>query len=170
MRSSRRSPSPSRADPPTRSPKKRCGAGAGSNDMRWSIIRLIWLRELRDQLRDRRTLFMIVVLPLLLYPVLGYAVLQFAFGFAEKPSVIGVVGSDTSHEFPKRQSATGGLSPLPWLAWLRTTTQSLDAWAGSASLAAASHGPLDYPPLINGGAFASFAGPFSPVQVRLLIA
>src|SRR5439155_172651 len=27
--------------------------------MRWSIIRLIWLRELRDQLRDRRTLFMI---------------------------------------------------------------------------------------------------------------
>ena len=46
--------------------------------MRWSIIRLIWLRELRDQLRDRRTLFMIVGLPLLLYPVLGFAVLQFA--------------------------------------------------------------------------------------------
>src|SRR5438034_624090 len=34
--------------------------------MRWSIIRLIWLRELRDQLRDRRTLFVMVVLPLLL--------------------------------------------------------------------------------------------------------
>src|SRR5436309_3050550 len=30
--------------------------------MRWSIIRLIWLRELRDQLRDRRTVFMIAVL------------------------------------------------------------------------------------------------------------
>ena len=43
--------------------------------MRWSIIRLIWLRELRDQLRDRRTVFMIVGLPLLLYPLLGFAVL-----------------------------------------------------------------------------------------------
>ena len=52
--------------------------------MRWSIIRLIWLRELRDQLRDRRTLFMIAGLPLLLYPVLGFAVLQFAVGFVEQ--------------------------------------------------------------------------------------
>ena len=32
--------------------------------MRWRIIRLIFRRELRDQLRDRRTLFMIVVLPI----------------------------------------------------------------------------------------------------------
>ena len=39
--------------------------------MRWSIIRLIWVRELRDQLRDRRTLFMIAVLPIILYPVAG---------------------------------------------------------------------------------------------------
>ena len=39
--------------------------------MRWSIIRVIWLRELRDQLRDRRTVFMIVVLPLLIYPLAG---------------------------------------------------------------------------------------------------
>ena len=33
--------------------------------MRWSIIRTIWHRELRDQLRDRRTLLMILGLPLL---------------------------------------------------------------------------------------------------------
>ena len=44
--------------------------------MRWSIIRLIFFRELRDQLRDRRTVFMIAVLPLVLYPVLGTAVVQ----------------------------------------------------------------------------------------------
>ena len=49
--------------------------------MRWSIIRLIWLRELRDQLRDRRTVFMIAVLPILLYPVLGFGVLQFAHAY-----------------------------------------------------------------------------------------
>src|SRR5262245_6895962 len=41
-----------------------------NNPMRWSIIRLIWFRELRDQLRDRRTVFMIVLLPIVLYPLL----------------------------------------------------------------------------------------------------
>src|SRR5579872_3447107 len=76
-----------------------------SSRMRWSIIRLIWLRELRDQLRDRRTLFMIVGLPLLLYPVLAFAVLQFAVGFVEKPSTIGIVTADGSRDFPPRAPA-----------------------------------------------------------------
>src|SRR5438093_1235400 len=74
--------------------------------MRWPIIRLIWLRELRDQLRDRRTLFMMAGLPLLLYPVLGLAVLQFAVGFVQKPSTIGIVaGPFRSREFPARAPA-----------------------------------------------------------------
>ncbi len=60
--------------------------------MRWSIVRLIWARELRDQLRDRRTVFMVVVLPLLLYPILGFGLLQFAQGLGRQQSVIGVVG------------------------------------------------------------------------------
>ncbi len=63
--------------------------------MRWSMIRLIWFRELRDQLRDRRTIFMIAVLPLILYPVLGAAVLQlFAAGLGDSPVVIGIVGAE----------------------------------------------------------------------------
>src|SRR5438445_7836729 len=71
--------------------------------MRWSIIKLIWLRELRDQLRDRRTLFMIAGLPLLLYPVLGICVLTFALQFFEKPSRIGVARpSGDRLEFPYR--------------------------------------------------------------------
>jgi sodium transport system permease protein len=61
--------------------------------MRWSIIRLIWVRELRDQLRDRRTILMIVGLPLLLYPLVGFGLMQFALGFVKKTSVIGVVGA-----------------------------------------------------------------------------
>jgi hypothetical protein len=74
--------------------------------MRWPIVRLIWLRELRDQLRDRRTLFMIAGLPLLLYPVLGFAVLQFAVGFVQKPSTIGLVsGPFRSRDFPPRAPA-----------------------------------------------------------------
>ena len=44
--------------------------------MSWTNVKLIYLRELRDQLRDRRTLFTIVVLPLLLYPLMGMSVFQ----------------------------------------------------------------------------------------------
>jgi len=39
-------------------------------------VKLILAREIRDQLRDRRTLFMIFVLPILLYPLLGTAYFQ----------------------------------------------------------------------------------------------
>ena len=60
--------------------------------MRWSIIRVIWMRELRDQLRDRRTIFMIAVLPILLYPLAGFGLLQLAAGLGQKPQVVGVYG------------------------------------------------------------------------------
>jgi sodium transport system permease protein len=62
--------------------------------MRWSIIRLIWVRELRDQLRDRRTILMIAVLPILLYPIAGVGLMQLALGFLKKQNVIGVVGKE----------------------------------------------------------------------------
>ena len=42
--------------------------------MKWSRIKLICRREIRDQLRDRRTLFMVFVLPVLLYPGLALGV------------------------------------------------------------------------------------------------
>ena len=44
--------------------------------MNLSNVKLIYLREMRDQLRDRRTLFLIAVLPLLLYPLLGMSFFQ----------------------------------------------------------------------------------------------
>lgn len=44
--------------------------------MNWSNVKLIFLREVRDQMRDRRTMFMIFVLPILLYPFLGMAFFQ----------------------------------------------------------------------------------------------
>ena len=72
--------------------------------MRWSIIRLIWIREIRDQLRDRRTIFMIAVLPVLLYPVAGFGVMQLAVGFLTQKSVIGVAGAD--HLRPWHSPAT----------------------------------------------------------------
>ncbi len=46
--------------------------------MNWRHIHLIYVREMRDQLRDRRTLFTITILPLLLYPLLGLLMMQIA--------------------------------------------------------------------------------------------
>src|SRR5207247_8592947 len=78
-----------------------------STSMRWSIIRIIWLRELRDQLRDRRTLFMVAGLPLLLYPILGVAVLKFAAGFVDRKVTVGIVGgAGPVRDFPPRPAAT----------------------------------------------------------------
>lgn len=56
--------------------------------MRWFIICTIWLREMPDQLRDRRTLLMILGLSIVLYPLLGLGLLCFAVGFTQKPSVM----------------------------------------------------------------------------------
>src|SRR4051794_28637145 len=58
--------------------------------MRWPVVRTIWFREVRDQLRDRRTLFMILVLPLLLYPALGMAFTQFTVVLVERPVTVGI--------------------------------------------------------------------------------
>ena len=43
---------------------------------------------------------MVAVLPLLIYPVLGVAVLQFAFGLTDRASVIGIVGAENLPEAP----------------------------------------------------------------------
>ena len=60
--------------------------------MSWQNVKLVLHREVRDQLRDRRTLFMIAVLPLLLYPLLGmsmFQVLQFVSEHATRVRVVG---------------------------------------------------------------------------------
>jgi sodium transport system permease protein len=68
--------------------------------MNWSNVKLIFLREVRDQLRDRRTLFTIAVLPLLLYPLLGMTFLQVAQFVHERPTHIWVVGADHLSQDP----------------------------------------------------------------------
>lgn len=126
--------------------------------MRWSIIRTIWLREMRDQMRDRRTLFMILGLPLILYPLLGLGLLQFAVGLAETPSVIGVVsGPSGKKSFPPRDPPHAGLSPAPVLAWLAALPgDALSQPCAAVALAQASHLHHDYPQLIESGQFTVF--------------
>ncbi|MBI3839329.1 MAG: CPBP family intramembrane metalloprotease [Planctomycetia bacterium] len=68
--------------------------------MNWSNVKLILMREVRDQLRDRRTLFMIAVLPLLLYPLLGMSFFQVTQFMREYPIRVLVIGSPVSAELP----------------------------------------------------------------------
>jgi sodium transport system permease protein len=72
--------------------------------MRWSIVRLIWARELRDQLRDRRTLFMIAVLPVLLYPIAGIGALELLGATAGRSHLVGVLGAGNLPPWPPRQA------------------------------------------------------------------
>ena len=61
--------------------------------MRWKNVRLILAREIRDQLRDRRTLFMVVALPLLLYPLLALSVLQVSQFIQDRPTTVWIIGA-----------------------------------------------------------------------------
>ena len=62
--------------------------------MNWSNVKLIVTREIRDQLRDRRTLFMIAVLPLLLYPLLGMSFFKLSQFMREQPMSAVVLGTE----------------------------------------------------------------------------
>ena len=68
--------------------------------MKWSNVKLIFFRETRDQLRDRRMIFMIAVLPLVLYPLLGLNWLQLSQFMQDKPSKVLLVGVDSLPDEP----------------------------------------------------------------------
>ena len=61
--------------------------------MSWTNVKLIYFRELRDQARDRRTLFTIIVLPLLLYPLMGMSVFQVQQFLKEHNSKVRLIGT-----------------------------------------------------------------------------
>jgi sodium transport system permease protein len=71
--------------------------------MNWRNIGLIFRREVVDQLRDRRTLFMIAVLPLLLYPALGIGMVQLTVLFSEQPRTVVILGAAALPEPPLLQ-------------------------------------------------------------------
>jgi sodium transport system permease protein len=61
--------------------------------MNWSNVRLILAREIRDQLRDRRTMFMIFIVPILTYPFLGMIGLEMSQFVQQKSTRVLVVGA-----------------------------------------------------------------------------
>lgn len=87
----------------------------------WHVFR----RELLDQWRDRRTLLSVIFLPLLLYPILGLAMLQIMQFVGEKPTRVLVVGAEHL-----QQTAVAEQGPLfvadQWnTQWLNGQTESL---------------------------------------------
>src|SRR4051794_33796016 len=68
--------------------------------VRWPNVWVIFRREVRDQVRDRRTLFMVFVLPILLYPMLSFGVVQFSAAFEKKPRTVLVLGAEHLPERP----------------------------------------------------------------------
>jgi sodium transport system permease protein len=68
--------------------------------MKLSNVKLILAREICDQMRDRRTLFMIVVLPILLYPLLGTSFFQLAQFMQEKSNRILIVSAQEMSGLP----------------------------------------------------------------------
>ncbi len=82
--------------------------------MSWKNIRLIFMREVRDQLRDRRTLFMITILPVLLYPMLGLGLVEMMLTFSEQRRTVVVLNADDLPNEPALLSEDG-IDPQ-WLA------------------------------------------------------
>jgi sodium transport system permease protein len=99
--------------------------------MRRSIVRLIARREIRDLLRDRRTLIIVLVLPALLYPAFVVVGLAFAVSLMDQKTVIGVVGIDN----------------------LPTPKSHPEALLAGGTLAVEAEGRWDDPPLIADGHF-----------------
>jgi sodium transport system permease protein len=81
--------------------------------MRWSIVRTIWFREVRDQLRDRRTILMLLVVPLILYPGIGVTMGYLLTLFAEQPITIGVAGAELLQEHSPATADRYRLKALP---------------------------------------------------------
>ncbi len=62
--------------------------------MRRAVVRLIAVREARDQLRDRRTMFLILGLPVLMYPLFVGVGTVFVSMLKGKQLVVGVAGAE----------------------------------------------------------------------------
>ena len=84
--------------------------------MNWTHVKLIFQREVRDQLRDRRTMFTIFFLPLLLYPLMGMVMFEVAQFHRNGRVTIGIAGVPHIHSdlplFPEGSNAKIDWKPV----------------------------------------------------------
>ncbi|MFP6677433.1 MAG: ABC transporter permease subunit/CPBP intramembrane protease [Pirellulaceae bacterium] len=69
--------------------------------MNFYSVLLIFRREFRDQIRDRRTLFTIIVLPVFLYPLMGMLFLQITQFMQQHPTQVRIVGAGHLPDSPR---------------------------------------------------------------------
>ncbi len=119
---------------------------------------LIYAREMRDQFRDRRTLFTIVVLPMLLYPLVGTLLLQivqFTQQHTTRVCVIGtehlegvppLVGNDCFDESVVGEDKQLAVVTYPWREVMtdRTVYERAEDWVRSGTYDAAVMIPKDF--------------------------
>jgi sodium transport system permease protein len=89
-------------------------------EVTWKNVWLILHREVRDQLRDRRTLFMVLVLPIMLYPGLGIGMLQMTMYFTEQPRQVVILNAD---ELPDPPLVKDGAFPTRWFRSAETSSK-----------------------------------------------
>jgi sodium transport system permease protein len=89
-------------------------------EVTWKNVWLILHREVRDQLRDRRTLFMVLVLPIMLYPGLGIGMLQMTMYFTEQPRQVVILNAG---ELPDPPLVAEGAFPTRWFRHAETATK-----------------------------------------------
>jgi sodium transport system permease protein len=116
--------------------------------MRWTIIRLIWHRELRDLLRDRRWLFMLLGLPILLYPAFGLVGFVFALTMLDHQVRVGIAGLDNLPQ----PVAAGPVGPSAEFAWFSALpvpgNDGVASLTGTAARVLQLRMNAAYPPLV----------------------
>jgi sodium transport system permease protein len=101
--------------------------------MQYKLVKTIYRKELRDILRDRRTLFVMIVLPLLLYPLLMIGFLQLLTlqmgRIEQKPLRLVLIGRDAAGRLGDSLANLPGIRLLSdTTTWqTRITTSDLDA-------------------------------------------
>ena len=86
--------------------------GAFRHMVNWSRVYLIFRRESVDQLRDRRTIFVLIGLPFALYLVLGVGLVHLAGSFIVQPTTVVVAGTPNPDVLP---FLDGDTTTSPWM-------------------------------------------------------
>jgi sodium transport system permease protein len=132
--------------------------------MHLATIRLICNREQRDLWRDRRTVFMIFILPVALYPLSGVIAFTFALHTIDQEITVGVAG----HERLPAANASLGLHPLAAACF--SAAGGPASGIGAAAWAETFRTRLVPPPLIHEGQFLYIdsAEPSNPLIFKAL--
>lgn len=134
------------------------------------MISTIFKKELKDTLRDRRTLITMIIIPVLIFPFIMTVFMKisesFAEDLAEKTLNIGVVGGSESQEF------TDALKNLPATLGKRkiimfSDTIALQQYVKSDSLQFGVYVPADYERSIQARKTARFKVFFNATEVGM---